>query len=138
MAMKDLVEFYQKIMGFKDSYAVIKGNCVTTNPHAIDGKLHRCFLKGYRGKSSARVASYIGNTADQTRVDVPVWFGNYKSSVRIMVVGQQAKKADPEFNLESRGGKIFAAIFAADHWHLDCRLHKAQHLAYRHAFESLL
>ena len=136
--MKDLVEFYRKMLGFRDCYAAIKQSYVAKKPNTIDQKEHKYFLNGYDGQVKAGSCSWIKNSPGFTRIDVPVWFGNPKSSVRVMVIGKEPKKSDPDFNLERINCKIFAAIFAADHWHPRCTLYHAKHLAYLHAFQSLL
>jgi len=69
------------------------------------------------------------NSADfkvMSRVDLPIFFGNYKDSkYRIMIFGREPRDTDDKFNINIIGENIFGTPFGIEFWDEKNKYYKA-------------
>jgi len=73
------------------------------------------------------------------RIDVPVWFGDLDTAtLRVCVVGSEARATDAAFNIDRVGTKLFGSPFGADRWNRQTTVPRKPHLTYFAALQPLV
>jgi len=136
--MQNLLNFYQKWLGFKNFYHIIKNNTSKDTDEYIQ---NNNFLESMKIKevSNNKSNNKIEVKKGDYRYDVPVWFGNLnRSKTRIVVLGLEPRHTNQAFNIEKINNKIFAAPFGIDRWNFESTVYRRLQNVYYHAFEELI
>lgn len=127
-SLNNLVNFYKKNLGFECFYKILMDRKKDSN-YSNEYTNSDNFLKDFT-KLSNKVKlefknllfnSIIGNNKINVRVDIPVWFGNYKKN-RIIVYGLEPRDTNKALNIEEKLYNnvkfIYATPFGCDRWNV--------------------
>jgi len=102
------MDFYRETLGYEDYYSIINNQSDEDEFICNDR-----FLPNITSKSNGEE---ITTTVGDSRIDVPVWFGDLNKSVRIVVLGLEPRDTNQLFNIERVGNKVYGTPFGVDRW----------------------
>lgn len=112
--MKKLISFYQETLGFENYYSILASK-IKENPTEFITSSR--FLNGIKFQNDLDFNSEITSSNGDSRIDVPVWFGELSQSTsRVVVFGLEPRDTNSNFNIEKKGNKIYATPFGVDRW----------------------
>ncbi|QNA46472.1 uracil-DNA glycosylase family protein [Lacibacter sediminis] len=109
-----ILKHYRKRFPFERFYDNLVNNIATWPAYHLKSET---FLQGYESQNkTTQQAEKIITGSNDIRVDLPVWFGNLSSPVRIAVMGLEPRNSDPDgiLNIERVGQYVFATPFALE------------------------
>ena len=132
--MHQLISLYQTL-GFESYYDIIISNIQKNQTEFIQSGR---FLSGWKAKEKSNKMPFACKPGD-TRIDVPVWFGDQqKSKKRILVLGLEPRDTDSNFNIERVGKKVFATPFGVDRWNYKSTIYRKPQNKYYRVFDKLV
>ena len=133
--MNRLVDFYKNWLGFVDFYDIVLSNKLRDTNEFIQENMFLCDFNQKRKDNSVIINTKIGDS----RIDVPVWFGNLETAkVRIIVFGLEPRDSDQIFNIERVDDKVFAAPFGIDRWNINSSVKNKLQNKYYRVFETVI
>lgn len=120
-----------------DYYETVKARCRSNPAEYIQNP---GFLHGITARGQAEVESqHVEVTADDVRIDAPVWFGDLeKATERIVIIGYEPRHTDNRFNIVRSGKKVFGCPFGADRWNYKSSIKYKPQNHYLRALEPML
>jgi len=135
--MENIINFYKNLLCFEEYYDIILYNSSSNTKEYI-----QCpkLLNGINIQSSKSTSISTKNVElGDFRVDVPVWFGDFKNAKnRIIVFGLEPRDTNPDFNIEKVGNKVFAAPFGIDRWNEFSTVKRKPQNKYFRVFKELI
>jgi hypothetical protein len=106
-----LLSLYQTRFPFREFYPKLLNN-IERYPehHQADER----FIYGIYREEAAGVSIGIKSVDGDMRVDLPVWYGDFSSASRYLVLGREPRDTANDFNVEKVGDMIFATPFALE------------------------
>ena len=109
-----ILSHYKQIYPYCKFYENLLSNISKYTKDYISSKT---FLTGFIPKENASdVKSPILTKVGDIRVDLPVWFGNPESKIRVVIIGLEPRDTDKtgKLNIERSGDFVFGTPFALE------------------------
>jgi len=127
--MESLIQFYEKELGGKDFYSVLKRKSLEKTNHFNQNLL----LPDVDSTLSTSATQSHKVSSGDIRVDMPILCGNPKSKLKILFLGLEPRHTDDMYNIMKSGNKVFATPFGIDRWYSD-----SKQSVYASAFKQFL
>jgi hypothetical protein len=126
--MIKLLNHYKKL-NYDKYYDIILTNITKNDKEFIQVS---SFLNGIKSNVADQKSDIDCNVMD-SRIDLPVWFGNINNAKkRIIVFGLEPRDTNSNFNVEKVGKNVFATPFGIDRWNAQSSIkYKPQNKYYR-------
>jgi|JI7StandDraft_1071085.scaffolds.fasta_scaffold15880_2 hypothetical protein len=109
----EILNLYREHFNYKNFYNILLTRILNNPDHYIDSKQ---LLSEYEFSKQISLPDNILTEVGDTRVDLPIWFGNPNSTNRIIILGMEPRDSDKSgrLNIERVGNNVFATPFALE------------------------